>query len=94
MNGCAEPAVPRYHVEFSSSPTEKGFLVKGTLTQTGVPRSFIAPVPLYAASGTGRAIYLGTVTAEGAKTTFHFTTATLPRKLLIDPEMTLLCVSE
>jgi len=86
--------VPRYHVEFLSSPSEKGFLVKGTLTQTGVPRSFIAPVPIYAASGTGRPIYLGTVTAEGVKTTFHFTTANLPHKLLIDPEMTLLCVSE
>jgi hypothetical protein len=39
-------------------------------------------------------MYLGTVTAEGARTSFHFATAVSPRKLLIDPEMTLLCVSE
>jgi hypothetical protein len=49
---------------------------------------------LYASGANGRNIYLGTVTAEGAKTSFHFTTTVAPRKLVIDPEMTLLCVSE
>jgi hypothetical protein len=86
--------VPHYRVEFTTQATEKGFRVTGTLTQSGVPRSFIAPVPIYAAGTLGRPVYLGTVTAEGAKTLFHFVTATAPRKLLIDPEMTLLCVSE
>ncbi len=86
--------IPHYHVEFTTQNTEKGFLVKGTLLQSGVPRSFIAPVPLYASSGPGHSVYLGTVTAEGAKTTFHFTTPVPPHKLLIDPELTLLCVSE
>ncbi len=83
-------------MEFTAHAADKGqgYLVKGTLTQTGVPRSFISPVPLYASIGVGRTVYLGTVTAEGAKTTFHFMSATLPRKLVIDPEMTLLCVSE
>jgi Peptidase family M1 domain len=86
--------IPHYHVEFTSHAGENGFLVKGTLLQTGVPRSFIAPVPLYASGPNGRNIYLGTVTAEGAKTSFHFTTTVAPRRLVIDPEMTLLCVSE
>ncbi len=86
--------IPHYRVEFTSHAAENGFLVKGTLLQTGVPRSFIAPVPLYAGGPNGRNIYLGTVTAEGAKTSFHFTTTVAPRKLVIDPEMTLLCVSE
>jgi hypothetical protein len=86
--------VPRYHVEFTVLPGEKGFLVKGTLTQGGVPRSFIAPVPVYASLGLGRTIFLGTVTAEGNRTAFHFITSAAPHKLLIDPEMTLLCVTE
>jgi Peptidase family M1 domain len=86
--------IPHYHVEFTTQATDKGFLVKGTLTQSRVPRSFIAPVPLYASTAPGHRSYLGLVTAEGAKTTFHFTTPSLPRKLLIDPESTLLCVSE
>jgi hypothetical protein len=86
--------IPRYHVEFNTRATDKGFVVRGALAQEGVPRSFIAPVPLYATTATGHRVFLGTVTAEGAKTAFHFTTPTAPRKILIDPEMTLLCVSE
>jgi Peptidase family M1 domain len=86
--------IPRYHVEFNAHATEKGFAVHGTLTQDGVPRSFIAPVPLYTVTTLGHRAFLGIVTAEGGKTAFHFTTPTLPRKILVDPEMTLLCVSE
>ncbi|HZC65036.1 MAG TPA: M1 family aminopeptidase, partial [Candidatus Dormibacteraeota bacterium] len=86
--------IPHYHVEFTSHAAENGFLVRGTLQQSGVPRSFIAPVPLYASGPNGRDVYLGTVTAEGPRTSFHFNTTISPRKLLIDPEMTLLCVSE
>jgi Peptidase family M1 domain len=86
--------VPHYRVEFSAKATEKGFLVKGTLTETGVPRSFIAPVPIYAVGAMNHAAYLGTVTAESVKTAFHFITPTQPHKLLIDPEMTLLCATE
>jgi Peptidase family M1 domain len=86
--------IPRYHVEFTARSSERGILVHGTLTQTGVPRSFIAPVPIYARLDAGHTVLLGTVVAEGAKTTFHFVTPTPPRKLLIDPEMTLLCETE
>jgi hypothetical protein len=86
--------IPRYRVEFTTHATDKGFVVRGTLWQEGVPRSFIAPVPLYAAAAAGRNVFLGTVTAEGAKTAFHFTTPAAPRKILVDPEMTLLCASE
>jgi hypothetical protein len=86
--------IPHYHVEFTSHAEENGFVVRGTLQQTGVPRSFIAPVPLYASGPNGKDVYLGTVTAEGPKTSFHFNATVSPRKLVIDPEMTLLCVSE
>ncbi|MGH9677336.1 MAG: hypothetical protein ACRD36_09565, partial [Candidatus Acidiferrum sp.] len=85
--------IPHYAVEFSSRRVENGFLIKGKLIQTNVPRSFIAPVPLYASAG-GHPVFLGTVLAEGPETSFHFTTPNLPRKILIDPQMTLLCTSE
>jgi hypothetical protein len=61
--------------------------------QTGVPRSFVAPVPLYA-NGGGHATLLGTVVAAGPETSFHFTTQTAPSKISIDPHMSLLCVTE
>jgi aminopeptidase N len=84
--------VPHYHVEFTSHATEKGFLVKGKLYQTGVPRAFIASVPLYASGGAGSRTLLGNVVADGPETSFHFFSRIQPRKLIIDPQMTLLCV--
>lgn len=86
--------IPHYKVQFTSKRTEKGFQIRGKLLQSGVPESFIAPVPLYAATNLGRSVYLGTVTATGKETSFSFTSTTEPHKLLIDPHRTLLCVAE
>jgi hypothetical protein len=82
--------VPRYRLESSVKKVEKGFLVRGKLLQTGVAKSFVAPVPIYSGNGG----YLGRVIAGGAETPFHFISAREPGKLLIDPQMTLLCVVE
>jgi hypothetical protein len=85
--------VPKYRVEFSVHAGEKGYVVRGKLYQDDVPRSFIAPVPLYAGSSAAHATFLGVVVAAGPETSFHFTTQIAPRKILIDPQMTLLCVT-
>ena len=82
--------VPHYRLEYSTKRTEKGFVVKGKLLQTGVIDSFVAPVPIYSSS----AGYLGRVVAGGPETTFHFSSTRDPGKLQIDPQMTLLCVTE
>ncbi len=86
--------IPHYKVQFTSRNTEKGFQIRGKLLQGGVPRSFIAPVPLYTTTTLGRTIFLGTVVATGEETNFTFTSAAQPHKLLIDPHMTLLCIAE
>ena len=39
-------------------------------------------------------VLLGTVVAAGPETPFHFSSATPVRKLLIDPQMTILCTTE
>src|SRR5207245_568794 len=52
--------IPHYRVEFTAHHTDKGYAVRGKLFQTGVPRSFIASVPLYA-SGAGHGSFLGVV---------------------------------
>ena len=85
--------IPHYRVEFTAHHTEKGYQVRGRLFQSGVPRSFIASVPLYA-GGAGRGTLLTTVVTAGLETPFHFVTSTLPRKIVVDPQMTLLCTSE
>jgi hypothetical protein len=86
--------IPHYKVEFTSRHAEKGFQVRGKLHQSGVPRSFIAPVPLYVSVGSGRSVFLGTVITSGEETSFSFTSAADAHKLLIDPHMTLLCIPE
>lgn len=86
--------IPRYRVEFSTKQTEKGLVVRGKLFQSDVPRSFIASVPLYANTGSGHSVFLGNVFAAGPETRFQFVAKTAPHKLLIDPQMTLLCTTE
>ena len=86
--------IPRYRVEFNARPGDKGIVVRGKIFQEDVPRSFVAPVPLYAAGAGGRPTFLGTVIAAGPETSFHFTTKLEPRKILIDPQMTLLAVTQ
>ena len=86
--------IPRYKVEFTSRRTEKGVQIRGKLYQSDVPRSFIAPVPIYLAGAGNRNIFLGTVMAAGEETSFTFTAQTEPHKLLIDPKMTLLCLTD
>jgi hypothetical protein len=86
--------IPHYRVEFTAHQSEKGFVVRGKIFQTGVPHSFIASVPLYISGGSGHNILLGTVVAAGEETAFHFVAPTQPHKIIIDPQMTLLCTSE
>jgi hypothetical protein len=85
--------IPHYRVESTVHRTEKGYQIRGKLFQTGVPRSFIARVPLYS-GGAGHGTLLGTVMAAGPETSFHFDTPILTHKIVVDPHMTLLCTSE
>jgi hypothetical protein len=86
--------IPHYRVEYTAHHIEKGTLIRGKLFQTGVPHSFIASVPLYAGGGGGSKTFLGAVVAAGEETSFQFLTSAPPRKILVDPQRTLLCTSE
>ena len=86
--------IPHYSVEFTARPQGKDFLVRGTLKQTGVPETFLAVVPLYALRPGGKPVPIGTVMASGEQTPFQFVTQVRPRRLLIDPQMTLLCSTD
>jgi len=87
--------IPRYSVEFTAKKLDAGaYQIRGTLKQSGVPRGFAYPVPLFAQTSAGKTIPLGTVIAAGDETPFRFTTPAAPRKLLIDPQSTLLCIVE
>lgn len=82
--------IPRYKVDFTVQHSGDQFIVKGTLHQSGVPADFIAAVPLYASSTGSKPIYLGRVVTNGEENSFRFVTHADPKKILIDPDMTLL----
>jgi hypothetical protein len=86
--------IPHYRAEFTAHHSEKGYVIQGKLLQTNVPRAFITRVPLYLAGSSGHNIFLGDVVASGEETPFQFISDVLPRKIAIDPRMTLLCTKE
>jgi hypothetical protein len=66
--------------------------VSGKLIQNNVPDDFILRVPIYGQGQTGKPVLLGSVITSGEETSFQFVSAVSPKKLLIDPQMTLLCL--
>jgi hypothetical protein len=85
--------VPAYELEYTVRPGPKGFLVRGKLIQRNVPDDFVLSVPIFWQPQSSKPAFLGNVTTSGEETSFQFVTAALPKRLLIDPQMTLLCVS-
>jgi len=83
--------LPRYSVKFEVKPHGSEFTVSGKLEQAGTEEAFTAPVPLYALRIGGKPERLGVVVTIGAETRFHFESRIRPTRIVIDPNLTLLC---
>ncbi len=85
--------IPHYAVKYEVKPKGTEFVVTGVLQQSGVSDIFTAPVPIFAAHGPGpgKPEKLGVVITTGKETHFHFGTRTRPSRLVIDPQLTVLC---
>ncbi len=83
--------IPHYTVKYDVKPKGTEFVVSGILLQTGVSDIFTAPIPIYGAHGPGKPEKLGVVITTGNETHFHFGTRTRPSRLVIDPQLTVLC---
>jgi hypothetical protein len=86
--------IPRYSVTYRVQPEGNLFRVRGTLKQANVPDDFTALVPLYAANASGKPVHLGNILTTGTATSFQFTTRVSPRRIIIDPQLTLLSLHE
>jgi hypothetical protein len=86
--------IPQYSLEYKTSATPKGVVIEGVLHQDGVPETFLARVPLYAAGGAGKRTLLGWVVTNGEQTPFRFTSAVKPEHVLIDTNQTLLATEQ
>lgn len=85
--------VPRYAAKFEVKTRGQGFIVSGVLEQRGVGEAFTAPVPIYGTRVGGKPERLGVVVTTGTETRFHFATGFRPTRIVIDPQMTLLCTT-
>jgi len=87
IGGSAVPEFDLRGLKFADK--EKATTITGTITQQEVPGDLVTSVPVYASIG-GKSIFLGRVFAEGAETQFRISAPLGTRKLLLDPEQTVL----
>lgn len=87
VNGSAIPKFGLHDLKFAEKAGTT--TVSGTIVQDDAPDWLVTSVPLYA-SIAGRNVFLGRVFAEGQETSFHISAPRQARKIVIDPEHTLL----
>jgi hypothetical protein len=87
VNGTAIPRFELRAVKYSDNPASTA--INGMILQKDAPDSLVTSVPLYA-SVAGKMVFLGRVFADGSETPFHLTGPAGVRKVLLDPEQTLL----
>jgi len=87
INGTAVPRVGLHDVKFSDAPG--GTVVTGTISQSDSPETLVTPVPVYAVAG-NRTVFVGRVFVDGAEAQFRLTAPRGARKVVVDPNQTLL----
>jgi len=87
VNGTAIPRFELRGVKYTD--IETGTEASGTILQKDAPKDLVTPVPLYA-SHAGKLVFLGRVFADGPETAFHVSAPSGTRRIIVDPNQTLL----
>lgn len=87
VGGSAVPGYDLHGLKFTDKANST--FVSGTITQDHAPHDLVTAVPLYASFG-GKNTFLGRVFAEGEESQFHISAPLGTRKIVLDPEQTLL----
>ena len=92
IEGTAIPEFETRDVHF----TEKNGVttVTGVIVQKDVPEDLVTAIPVYAQTANNVQIYLGQVLADGAETAFRLAAPAQARKILLDPDQTILSTSK
>ena len=80
-------AIP--HLETRNARIETGS-VSGTIVQKSAPENLITAVPVYAETTSNTKVFLGEVLADGPETKFHLAVPPGTRKIVLDPNQTIL----
>jgi hypothetical protein len=87
LNGTAVPRFELHDVKVGG--TKVAPTVSGTIQQKDAPDTLVTAVPLYAVVA-NRTVFLRRIFADGSETPFRLTVPVGTRKIVIDPERTLL----
>jgi hypothetical protein len=87
VNGTALPRLELKAVKFTQKPG--GSVVTGNIVQDDAPKDLVTLVPVYAVVG-GKTMLVGQVFADGPETSFHLSVPAATRKIVLDPNQTLL----
>jgi hypothetical protein len=87
VNGTAIPRIELQSVKYSEKTG--GSLVTGTIMQNDAPKDLVTSVPIYALLA-GKSVLLGRVFADGPETSFRLSAPAGTRKVVLDPNQTLL----
>jgi aminopeptidase N len=92
IEGTSIPELDTRDVHF----TEKNGVttVTGVIVQKDVPEDLVTAIPVYAQTANNVQIYLGQVLADGAETAFRMAAPAQARKILLDPDQTILSTSK
>jgi hypothetical protein len=74
-------------VKYSDKPGST--TISGVILQKDAPDNLVTSVPLYG-SVAGKVVLLGRVFADGPETPFHLTASPGTRRVILDPDQTLL----
>jgi len=88
INGTDLPKLELKAVKFTAKGTST--IVSGTIVQKDALADLVTSVPVYAVIGGKRPVFLGRVFADGEETTFHLTAPVDGRKIVLDPNGTIL----
>jgi hypothetical protein len=89
VNGTSLPKLELKAVKFT--PKGSGTVVTGTILQKEASENLVTSVPVYAVlAGKQPPVLLGRVFADGEESTFHLTAPVGTRKILLDPNETIL----
>jgi hypothetical protein len=83
-------AIPRFEIRTLKFGDKNGkMVVSGVLLQQDAPKDLVTSVPLYAARGSNL-VFLGRIFADGPETPFHLAVSPGTKRIVVDPNETLL----
>jgi hypothetical protein len=87
INGTSIPRLELESVKYSDKSGTT--MVTGTIRQKDAPNNLVTSVPLYGVLG-GKGVLLGRVFADGPESSFHLAAPLGTRKVVVDPQQTIL----